>query len=84
MRRSRLAAQAEERILVTQDMDLSDARQFTPGTHHGLFLIRLDSPSRISLIKRVEEVFRFEPIETWRRCFVVITERKIRIRRPPQ
>jgi hypothetical protein len=62
----------------------SDTRQFTPGTHHGLFLIRLDSPSRINLIKRAEEVFRFEPIETWRGCFVVITQRKIRVRRTPQ
>ena len=35
------AAQAEGRLLITQDLDFSDARTFAPGTHAGLFLVRL-------------------------------------------
>jgi len=35
------AAQREQRLLVTQDLDFSDARQFAPGTHHGIVLVRL-------------------------------------------
>jgi predicted nuclease of predicted toxin-antitoxin system len=38
------AAQRDERFLITQDLDFSDARRFAPGTHHGILLIRLRSP----------------------------------------
>ena len=35
------AAQNAERVLITQDLDFSDLRQFRPGMHHGLILVRL-------------------------------------------
>lgn len=35
------AAQDEERFLITQDLDFSDLRRFTPGSHAGLLLVRL-------------------------------------------
>lgn len=35
------AAQADGRLLVTQDLDFSDARVFAAGTHAGLFIVRL-------------------------------------------
>lgn len=76
------AAQVAGRFLITQDLDFSDIRKFAPGTHHGLLLIRLHAPGRISLSNRVEEVFRTENVSTWRRCFVVVTDRKVRVRRP--
>jgi predicted nuclease of predicted toxin-antitoxin system len=76
------AAQREGRFLITQDLDFSDTRKFTPGSHHGILLIRLSSPSRANLIFRLEQVFRCENVENWKGCFVVATERKIRIQRP--
>lgn len=75
-------AQREARFLVTQDLDFSDARRFTPGTHHGILLVRLRSPSRRALIERVEGVFREADVAGWTGCFVVATERKVRVRRP--
>ena len=39
-------AQKAGRFLITQDMDFSDIRRFIPGTHHGLFLLRLRAPGR--------------------------------------
>ena len=75
-------AQAEERFLITQDLDFSDARRFVPGMHHGLLLVRLRSPSRKNLIDRIVEVFQQEDITDWSGCFVVATDRKIRVRRP--
>jgi predicted nuclease of predicted toxin-antitoxin system len=33
------AAQAEQRFLITQDLDFSDMRTFKPGTHSGILLI---------------------------------------------
>jgi len=76
------AAQREARFLITQDMDFSDARRFTPGSHHGILLIRLRTPSRRALLKRVEDLFREEAVTQWPRCFVVATDRKVRVRRP--
>ncbi|MCJ7504598.1 MAG: DUF5615 family PIN-like protein [Acidobacteriia bacterium] len=76
------AAQRETRFLITQDMDFSNAQSFMPGSHYGILLIRLRTPSRRALIQRVEDLFREEDVAQWARCFVVATERKVRVRWP--
>ena len=76
------AAQREGCFLITQDLDFSDIRRFAPGTHHGVLLVRLREPSRRALIERVEGLFRTEQVGRWEGCFVVATDRKIRVRRP--
>jgi len=76
-------AQREGRTLITQDLDFSDSRRFTPGTHHGVVLVRLHSPSRLRLAERLEEVFRGEAVSEWIGCFVVVTDQKVRVRRKP-
>ena len=35
------AAQTAQRFLITQDLDLSDARKYIPRSHSGLLLVRL-------------------------------------------
>ena len=77
------AAQHEVRFLITQDLDFSDTRQIAPGSHHGVLLVRLHSPSRASLIERIESIFRTENVEEWGGCFVVASPRKIRVQKPP-
>jgi hypothetical protein len=69
--------------LITQDLDFSDIRRFIPGTHFGVLLVRLRSPDRQSLIARVADVFRQEEIGRWGDCFVVATERKVRVVQKP-
>src|SRR5262249_10854441 len=76
------ATQNAGRFLVTQDLDFSDVRRFAPGTHEGILLVRLSNPSRRHLIERIHSLFSVEPVETWRQCFVVVTDLKIRIHRP--
>jgi len=76
------ATQKESRFLITQDLDFSDSRRFTPGSHHGILLVRLRSPSRGNLVGRVRELFQQENVGQWVGCFVVATERKIRVIRP--
>jgi predicted nuclease of predicted toxin-antitoxin system len=73
------AAQTESRFLITQDLDFSDLRQFAPGSHHGILLVRLRSPSRQALMERVGGLFRTESVAAWTGCFVVATERKLRV-----
>ncbi|MBI3405795.1 MAG: DUF5615 family PIN-like protein [Acidobacteria bacterium] len=77
-------AQAEGRFLITQDLDFSDVRRFAPGTHAGILLVRLSSPSRNELIERVGALFQTENVNGWRGCFVVATERKVRVIHPPR
>ena|ERR1035437_2467148 len=77
------AAQRDARFLITQDLDFSDLRRFAPGTHHGILLVRLRSPDRQGLIRRIQEVFQHEDVSRWSGCFVVATDRKIRVVRPP-
>jgi predicted nuclease of predicted toxin-antitoxin system len=76
------AAQQKERFFITQELDFSDVRQFEPGSHYGLLLIRLINPGRKALTWTVKNLFETEDVESWQSCFVVATERKIRIRRP--
>jgi predicted nuclease of predicted toxin-antitoxin system len=76
------AVNIEGRFLVTQDLDFADTRQFAPGTHAGLLLLRLREPGSQALTKAVEAVAA--EIDSWRGCFVVLTENKIRIKRPPK
>jgi len=76
------AAQREERFLITQDLDFSDARRYRPGSHHGIMVVRLRSPGRLALLEKVREVFEAEDIGSWHQCFIVLTERKIRIHSP--
>jgi predicted nuclease of predicted toxin-antitoxin system len=76
------AAQSTQRFLVTQDIDFSDVRRYTPGTHAGLLLLRLPRPGRNAVLERVTRLFRTEQIETWAGCLVVATDQKVRIRRP--
>jgi predicted nuclease of predicted toxin-antitoxin system len=75
-------AQAESRFLITQDLDFSNTQLFAPGSHRGILLVRLRSPSRRALIDRVIELFREEDVEDWDGCFVVSTERKVRVLKP--
>jgi predicted nuclease of predicted toxin-antitoxin system len=78
------AAQSESRFLITQDLDFSDLRAYRPGSHCGILLIRLRSPHRANLGARVQEIFLRENVEKWSGCFVVATERKIRVLAPPE
>ncbi|HEX8522878.1 MAG TPA: DUF5615 family PIN-like protein [Tepidisphaeraceae bacterium] len=75
------AAQVARRFLVTQELDFSDVKQFAPGTHAGILLLRLRSTGRTALSDRLVTLFRTELVEQWAKCFVVATETKIRIRR---
>ncbi len=76
------AAQAGGRFLITQDLDFSDIRRFRPGTHHGLLLVRLRNPGRRALLARVRAVFQDQDVAAWQGAFVVLTERKVRVRLP--
>lgn len=74
------AVLAENRFLITQDLDFSDARQFVPGTHPGLLLVRLREPGSQALLDVISAVAA--EVGAWAGCFVVLTENKVRVKRP--
>lgn len=76
------ASQSAGRFLVTQDLDFSDLRKFSPGIHYGLLLVRLRVPGRAALAKRVVAAFQKENPEKWARCFVLLTDHKLRVHSP--
>jgi hypothetical protein len=63
-----------QRFLITQDLDFSDMRRYTPGTHAGLLLVRLARPGRNALVERVSAVFQTEQVDDWAGCLVVATD----------
>lgn len=76
------AAIANDRFLVTQDLDFSDVRKFQPGRHPGILIVRLREPGSQVLSHRIRLVFGGENVESWSGCFVAATEKKVRVRRP--
>jgi predicted nuclease of predicted toxin-antitoxin system len=75
--------QKESRFFITQDLGFSDLRRFAPGSHHGILLVRLRSPSSSYMIERIRQLFQNENIAGWYGCLIVATERKIRVSKPP-
>lgn len=76
------AAQEAGRLLITQDLDFSDLRKFTPGRHHGVVLFRLQEPGWPAILGRARSVFETLPLQEWRGCLVIVTQHKIRVRAP--
>jgi len=74
------AAQDENRFLITQDLDFSDTRQFAPGSHAGILLVRLREPGAHALLEKLASIAG--EIDNWHGCFVVLTDHKLRIKRP--
>ena len=75
-------AQEESRFLITQDLDFSDNRKFIPGSHYGVLLLRLRDPGRTAIFECIRRLYINEDVASWKGCFVVVTERKVRIRYP--
>jgi len=76
------ATTKENRFFITQDLDFSDIRKYQPGKHPGVLVVRLRQPGRTALIRCIVDVFRNEDVPKLTGCFVVLTERKLRVRRP--
>lgn len=76
------AAQAEGRLLVTQDLDFSDLRKFSPGTHAGVLLVRLPDSEQWRAADYLVAWLSDPEARTWARSVVVATPQKVRVLRP--
>jgi predicted nuclease of predicted toxin-antitoxin system len=74
--------QAARRFLITRDLDFSDERRFPPGSHAGILVLRLSDDRSQAVTERLSAVFASESIETWASSLVIVTDHKVRVRRP--
>lgn len=71
---------AEERVLVTQDLDFADIRAYPPGEYPGIVVFRLTSQTRDALLqvgaKLIETLSRSSPKgQLW-----IVEDLRVRIR----
>lgn len=74
------ACVAEDRILVTLDLDFSDIREYPPGSHRGIWVLRPDQQTFASVLALVEAGIRLSAVERTVGQLWVIDERRVRIR----
>lgn len=74
--------QREEAFFITKDLDFSDERRYSAGTHHGVLVVRLSDDRSSAVAQRLRLLFRTEPVATWHAYLVVVTDHKVRVRRP--
>lgn len=58
------ASQAEERVLITVDLDFSDIRVYPPVSHHGIWVLRPQTQSienTLALLRSALRVLENEP-----------------------
>ena len=75
-------AQREKRFLITMDLDFANSRQFPPGTHEGILVLRPSRQGRKAIRTLFQAVLAQQPLESFQGCIVVADERSIRVRRP--
>lgn len=74
------AARAENRALLTFDLDLSDIRAFPPEGEAGIVVLRLADQSRIAVLAAVRRLLPLFETETLAGHLWVVTDRNVRIR----
>jgi predicted nuclease of predicted toxin-antitoxin system len=78
----RALSEAEDRVLMTQDIRFADVRDFATKTHAGFILVRLKNAGLREIIENIRWAFETRDVETWRGCFVVVSDFKVRVRPP--
>lgn len=74
------ACEAEDRVLVTLDLDFADVRAYTPGSHRGIWVLRPANQAFLSVLTLVLAGIRLCAIERTAGQLWVIDEKRVRIR----
>ena len=70
----------ENRFFLTLDLDFSDIRQFPPGSHPRILLLRPNSRGRLAVLELLERILQTHTLEDFRGCLVVADAKQTRIR----
>lgn len=73
----------EDRILITLDLDFADIRNYPPGTHPGIIVLRLVRQDAASCIRAVESCLTQLVPDDIQNNLIISEDTRIRIRRAP-
>lgn len=71
---------AEDRVLVTLDLDFADMREYPPGSHRGIWVLRPPQQTFNAILSLVQSSVRLASIERTAGQLWIIDERQVRIR----
>lgn len=71
---------AEERILITLDLDFSDIRKYQPDVLNGIIIIRPDKQDENSIINILNRVMPVVKTEVLKGKLMIVENDKIRVR----
>ena len=74
--------QREQRFLITGDKAFANIREYPPGSHAGVLLLRPDEDGIPQLMDLIQEVLKLGILENLGGCIAVATPRRMRVRRP--
>lgn len=74
-------AASERRMLLTLDLDFSDARTYPPGSHPGIVLFRPGSMGPLTVNAFVEVFVEATNLDDLAGCLVVVDPDRVRVRR---
>jgi predicted nuclease of predicted toxin-antitoxin system len=76
------AAQNEQRMLLTLDIEFADLRKYPPGSHPGVILFRPLSLSPLSMNNFIADFIRRTDLEKLAACVAVVDPVHLRVRYP--
>ena len=74
------ACTAEDRVLVTLDLDFADMRVYPPGSHPGIWVLRPARQTFNAILSLVHSGIRLASVERTSGQLWVIDQRQVRIR----
>ena len=74
-------AQREQRFLITGDKAFANIKQYPPGTHAGVLLLRPDEDGILQTLDLIRDVLKLGILESLGGCIAVATPRRLRVRR---
>jgi len=76
------AATEDDRMVITLDRGVGDIRNFPPGTHAGVVVLRPASQDPASILRLIERLLGMHELEEFSRCVVIVEPQRVRVRRP--
>jgi predicted nuclease of predicted toxin-antitoxin system len=72
----------ENRMVITLDRGVGDIRNFPPGSHAGVVVLRPVRQDTGSILDLVRRLLAAHDLDGFSRCVVVVEPNRVRVRRP--
>lgn len=76
------AATDENRMVITLDRGVGDIRNFPPGSHAGVVVLRPVRQDPVSIVDLLRRLLTAHDLAAFSRCVVVVEPHRVRVRRP--